>query len=291
MSKREKLTVRFLATGVVILGVLGPPTSHKATAAIFTSGTHTINGNETTLDISGSETIVNVESPALIPGEPIPGAVATLSARVTDAATLNVSGGTFQGHVNLNGSATLNTQGGTFGLVQFDEQSRATIESGQFEFLNVADESTITIHGGTFERVDVVLPATVDSPIINIHGGTFTAPPNSGNTTLVINASTTFFGGTVNIFGTDFNRPTGPVFYDSTNTFGTITGTFIDGSPIDIGYVHGFSLEMLLNGGSTDPVIYLIEIPEPTSLSCLVAGMACLLPRRGRKTSFVISKT
>jgi hypothetical protein len=155
-----------------------------------------------------------------------------------NSGTLNVYSGSILGGqgtwadaISMSGG-TLNLYGGTV-----KGGSGALTGSG----ITVNDGSTVNIYGGSIEAGSVHAPGSADG--------------------LTINAG--IHPSTVNIYGSGFNYPLGPLVPNG----GTLTGTLADGTPLNLTF------------SQYSGAIVLVPEPEPVLLLGCAAALSCLRRR------------
>src|SRR5262249_26460208 len=127
---------------------------------------------------------------------------------------------------------------------------------------------TINVYGGNITAgtsvgggaANYLEALEVDGGTLNLHGGSIAAGTANG-----VPGPNFFYGifaggvsGVVNVYGTGFNRPYGPI----STTSGLLTGTLEDGTPLNVIYSEAFPNEIVL-----------IAVPEPSPAVFCALGL------------------
>ncbi len=233
----RKLTLPWLVSGLLLALAAMTPGNASALTIFDDGGTHTIDAGNAT---------------------PLMGYI--VRDGPSGPTTVNVVGGTIGGtdfdSVLVEGSSIVNISGGTllFGVkaeagAPVINISGGTIAGGGHAALG----GVINLTGGT------VLSSfdAGDGGVINISGGTATEMD--------------IFGGTVNIFGSGFNFPFGPIPLTARQSE-TVTGTLADGTPLNLGF-HVYEC-----CADTSAVVLILPVPSipvmsPAGLLVFAAGL------------------
>ncbi|HEY1683980.1 MAG TPA: PEP-CTERM sorting domain-containing protein [Tepidisphaeraceae bacterium] len=273
-------TINTAVSGTVGVG----PTS--GTTVNIVQGAQIVGGGGavgTSVDILGGT--VNVSGGAVTAANTPSGVASESSAIYFDnigvGGVLNISGGTVSagstnGPPNVseaievnNSAAQINISGG---LV-----TSGTTGTGDINLLFAGDILTVT--GGTIQS-NTNASAIFSRGLVDIYAGTIqtdgTAILNQGGTVKIYGGTITGTGngeinneiGTIDIYGTSFNYPFGPISAD----LGSLVGTLSNGSPIDTTFDRADSAPIVL-----------IRLPEPGSLALIALGCGLLLRRKAVK--------
>jgi hypothetical protein len=179
-----------------------------------------------------------------------------------DSSTLNVSGG--QTEVFAYNQSTINVNGGTIYTLEGYDSTNVNIYEGSTNHVNANNTSTINI----FYYAELYTLDALDQGIVNMSGGTVDRLGSGGF-------------GTVNLSGGIVSENL--VAWDSgiINVFGYDLGKIETGGAFGNGFVWGkwegeipFSFDFY--GSDTHSHIILHEIPEPSMLALIMAGVLFL---------------
>ncbi len=142
-----------------------------------------------------------------------------------DSSTLNVSGGRARNQLYAYDSSVIDISGGYVRQLYSYDSARITISGGEMDYFSAGGSSTVNLSGGELRSAIPLLA--------------------SGSAT-------------INIFGTGFNYPRGPI----PDRWGDLSGILANGDPINCGFTIG-----------RDASIFIV--PEPSSLwSTAIAALA-----------------
>jgi hypothetical protein len=159
----------------------------------------------------------------------------------------NVYDGLINGGLKARGSSLVNVYGGNMNILTAKDSSLVNIYSGSMFELRANETSEVNVYGGTKDNV------VAKAGVINIYGG------------LILNGLYPFEDGRINIYGTGFNYPYGPIIDIS----GTLTGTLRSGESINWDFDRQDAAS-----------IYLIPAPGALVLGSLGVGLLSWLRRR-----------
>lgn len=205
-----------------------------------------------------------------------------------DSSTVNIGGGTvmnassFLGNSVINvtagnvtvvssgGNTTGNISGGTVSLTQSYENGSIHITGGTVAMHTSLNTSTATVSGGTVQEL-----TGAGSSIVYVTGGTapYVLIRDSNTTNLSggniggLDANTAdpdyiglyLTGGTLNLYGSDFlrNDITAGIYRGIGGTYGTLTGTLLDGSALNTTFfiATGVDFEEMGGGSQDNPLL------------------------------------
>ena len=244
-----------------------------AVLATTAQGNFILWGNEQiTIDSSYQDVILyDVSRTFIVPG----GQVDELYAY--DSSTVNMSGGTIGGELWAGESSTVNMSGGTIGgELHAIDSSTVNISGGVVNHLYARFGSTVNISGGT---IDDFLRAQGTSTV-NISGGSV-----SGGIDARFGSTVNISGGTIDDFLYAYESSTvtfnvrdfwlsGSLTLDGERLFGTgiLSGEWMDDTT-------RWTVNIAGNSGAG---IFISQIPEPTTITLLLCGLACLALLRRR---------
>jgi hypothetical protein len=201
-------------------------------------------GTGGTLNISGGTITAGTFSGP--PGETNAIFVNNSAARINISGGVVTSGSTGSGNIDLNVGGTLTVTGGS-------------ITSGINALGDIFNRGTVTIDGGNITSTNSLADLFNQGGTISILGGNISADNGTG----ILNQE-----GTIDIYGSSFNYPFGPISASN----GTLVGFLANGSVIDTSFSQSSSGSIVLS-----------ELPEPGSLTLLAAACGGLLFRRSVK--------
>jgi len=176
-------------------------------------------------------------------------------------ASVTMSGGTIEGELHAVDNATVNMILGSVHDLQAGNDATITMTGGSTDILAANDNSIVTMSGGL---INDIIVAGQDGTMF-LEGDGFTVTDLDGNMTSLS------YGDKLSNFGTFVEFQPDETFQDYFS--GTITGTLIDDSVLDIEFrIYNTGI----NSGTADIVI----IPEPVTLFLLGLGAMSVLRSR-----------
>lgn len=174
-----------------------------------------------------------------------------------DGSTFNLSGGQFDGPIELINQAVLNASNGQFYSLLMRDGSSAALNGGVFRFFDMHDTSVLDIYDGSIVSNSII----GGNAEINLRGGSFKSELGIENVGFDLQQNSV-----MNVYGMGLS------FQNQ-----LLQGTLADGTPIQ--------LDVVL---ADNAVVNLIEIPEPSTTALATLGLIGLVALRwvsGRRLS------
>ena len=248
-----------ILVSIVALMLLLTATQYGLADTIYNDGgIHNIN---TTMP-SGTVGVQNATTVNVLSGGNINGGNQTWAYGINcNASFVNIySGSSITGGTSSNCSDGIRTYSNS--LINIYGGSITGGNGGWADGIIVNDNSIMNIYGGSITGGNGVWADGIivyNGTVVNIYGGSIAA--GSGNRCRGLEA----FGGSVNIYGTNFNYSLGPISAYS----GTLTGKLADGTSLNVTFYQQSLGEIVLS-----------PIPEPATICLLGLGALRLIKRK-----------
>jgi hypothetical protein len=181
--------------------------------------------------------------------------------------TVTMTGGSVNDSMGVHNASTFNMSGGNVGGLGAMDESTANISGGSVIILNISSNATATIS----QNGSIFTAHVFDSSVFNMNGGTIAILTGDENATL-------------NLWGGNITDMLGAYGSATINVFGYNLAKTNTGGTHKAGQVTGFwqnNSSFTINLGGSDAYSHINLIPEPVTISLLLAGILGIRNLRG----------